>query len=110
MSTTAFCLKPAASAVLAAAAALAPAGAQAWSRLADCNGAPIRWNSPTVNMYISTTSFPVGSAWDAALQDAMHNWSQVGGKTFTFYVGRDTDGTSTIDNDVNTTRMTSWRP
>lgn len=66
-----------------------------------CGGNNIRWNSGWTNMYISTTSFPPGSSWDSALQDAMWHWNNVKGSGFNFYVGRDTDGTHSSGNGVN---------
>jgi hypothetical protein len=52
-------------------------------------------------MYISTTSFPAGSVWDARLQNAMWHWNNVKGSGFNFFVGRDTDGTHRSGNGVN---------
>src|SRR5262245_66253692 len=43
-------------------------------------------------MYISTTSFPVGSVADQRLQNAMWHWNNVNGSRFDFSVGRDSDG------------------
>lgn len=88
----------------AAALALASLGtgglAQAASWL-NCEGSPIKWNSNRADMYISTTSFPAGSVWDGALQNAMWHWNNVKGAGFNFYVGRDTDGSSNPDNGRN---------
>src|SRR5713101_4851049 len=67
----------------------------------ECNGNKIKWNSGWTAMYISTTSFPAGSAWDSDLQNAMWHWNHVGGSGFNFYVGRDTDGTHSSSNGVN---------
>jgi len=67
----------------------------------ECSGNKIKWNSNWTNMYISTTSFPAGSAWDSDLQNAMWHWNHVGGSGFNFYVGRDTDGTHSSSNGVN---------
>jgi len=67
----------------------------------NCEGSPIKWNSNRSNMYISTTSFPAGSSWDAALQNAMWHWNNVKGSGFTYYVGRDTDGGNSLGNGVN---------
>jgi hypothetical protein len=66
-----------------------------------CGGNTLRWNSSRANMYISTTSFPAGSSWDARLQNAMWHWNNVKGAGFNFYVGRDTDGTHSRSNGVN---------
>ncbi|MBS0149456.1 MAG: matrixin family metalloprotease [Nitrospira sp.] len=67
----------------------------------ECSGNKIRWNSGWTNMFISTTSFPAGSAWDTRLQNAMWHWNNVKGAGFNFYVGRDTDGTHSSSNGVN---------
>jgi hypothetical protein len=80
------------------------ANAAGWN---TCNGNNQRWNSGWTNMYISTTSFPAGSAWDARLQNAMWHWNNVGGAGFNFYVGRDTDGTHSSSNGTNEVYMTS---
>jgi hypothetical protein len=66
-----------------------------------CNGVNTRWNNGWTNMYISTTSFPPGSTWDAHIQNAMWHWNNVGGSGFNFYYGRDTDGTHSSGNGVN---------
>jgi Matrixin/CARDB len=66
-----------------------------------CSGNNIRWNSGWTNMYISTTSFPAGSSWDGALQDAMWHWNNVKGSGFNYYYGRDTDGAHSSGNGVN---------
>lgn len=66
-----------------------------------CNGNPIRWNNSRADMYISTTSFPAFSTWDARLQNAMWHWNNVKGSGFNFFVGRDTDGTHSSGNGVN---------
>jgi Matrixin/CARDB len=69
-----------------------------WS---TCGGNNLTWNSGWTNMYISTTSFPPGTSWDGALQDAMWHWNNVQGSGFNFYVGRDTDGTHSSGNGMN---------
>jgi hypothetical protein len=66
-----------------------------------CSGNNIRWNGSRADMYISTTSFPAGSAWDGDLQNAMWHWNNVKGSGFNFYVGRDTDGTHNSSNGRN---------
>jgi hypothetical protein len=80
--------------------ALGPTLAHAYN-YNTCNGTPIIWNNHWTTMYISTTSFPPGSAWDADIQDAMWHWNHVGGSGFNFYYGRDTDGTHSRGNGVN---------
>lgn len=67
----------------------------------ECEGNKIKWNNGWTNMYLSTTSFPAGGAWDADLQNAMWHWNNVKGSGFNFFVGRDTDGTHAKDNGVN---------
>jgi hypothetical protein len=67
----------------------------------NCEGSPLKWNGNRSNMYISTTSFPPGSSWDGALQNAMWHWNNVKGSGFNYYVGRDTDGSSNPSNGVN---------
>jgi hypothetical protein len=99
------CLKRAASVALVASAALAASGAQA-SAARDCNGNMVKWNDWSTLMYISTTSFPEGSAWDTALQNALWHWNNVGGSGFTYGLGRDTDG-SHGENGVNEVYMSS---
>lgn len=71
--------------------------AYSWS---TCHGR-IKWNKNWANLYISTTSFPAGSSWDARLQNAMWHWNNVKGSRFNFYVGRDTDGTHRSGNGKN---------
>lgn len=66
-----------------------------------CSGNNIHWNNGWTNMYISTTSIPPNSSWDADLQDAMWHWNNVKGSGFNYYVGRDTDGTHSSGNGVN---------
>lgn len=66
-----------------------------------CSGNKIRYGNQWANMYISTTSFPQGSSWDARLQNAMWHWNNVKGSTWDFYVGRDTDGSHDTSNDRN---------
>lgn len=75
-----------------------PANAYSWD---ECSGHKIEWNSGWTNMYISTTSFPPGSSWDVRLQNAMWHWNNVKGSYFSFYYGRDTDGTHRSGNGVN---------
>ncbi|WP_440997959.1 matrixin family metalloprotease [Arhodomonas sp. SL1] len=78
-----------------------------WSTAAEaygyktCGGNKMRYNNQWTNMYISTTSFPAGSSWDARLQNAMWHWNNVKGSTWDFYVGRDTDGTHNRSNGRN---------
>ena len=72
-----------------------------------CEGNRIRWNSGWTNMYLNTTSIPVGSAWDARLQNAMWHWNNVKGAGFNYYVKRDTDGTISHSNGVNEVYFTS---
>lgn len=74
------------------------AGAASWR---TCEGGALKWNNHRADMYISTTSFPAGSSWDGALQNAMWHWNQVKGSGFNYYVGRDTDGSSSPDNGRN---------
>jgi len=74
------------------------ASAASWN---TCNGNNIRWNNGWTNMYISTTSFPAGSSWDADIQDAMWHWNNVKGSGFAFYYGRDTDGSHSSSNGTN---------
>jgi hypothetical protein len=66
-----------------------------------CDGKRIRYGNQWTNMYISTTSFPAGSSWDARLQNAMWHWNNVKGSTWDFYVRRDTDGTHNRSNGRN---------
>lgn len=75
----------------------APAGAYGWD---DCSG-KVHWDRGWNNLYISTTSFPAGSAWDGRLQNAMFRWNDVKGSGFLFYVGRDTDGSHALGNGVS---------
>lgn len=96
----------AAGAVLAAVATFTATGVQA-SAWSECSGNKIKWNSAWTNMYLSTTSFPVGSAKDADLQNAMWHWNNVAGSRFTFYVGRDSDGTHNDDNGRNEVYLSS---
>jgi len=79
---------------------VASTASQAYS-YSTCSGKPIKWNNNWTNMYISTTSFPAGSSWDAKLQNAMWHWNDVRGAGFNFYVGRDTDGSHSKSNGVN---------
>lgn len=74
------------------------ASASSWD---TCNGDKIRWSSGWTNMYLSTTSFPIGSVWDSHLQYPMWRWNNVKGSGFNFYVGRDTDGSHSSSNGVN---------
>src|SRR4051812_35268430 len=69
-----------------------------WS---TCSGNNVRWNGSRADMYISTTSFPIGSTWDADLQNAMWHWNNVKGSAFDFYFGRDTDGNHNSSNGRN---------
>jgi hypothetical protein len=98
--TRTFAPRAARSAAVLALSALActVAGAASWN---TCNGTNIRWNNGWTNMYISTTSFPPGSAWDADIQDAMWHWNNVKGSGFNFYYGRDTDGSHSPSNGMN---------
>lgn len=77
------------------------AGAADAASWRTCDGNKLRWNNSRANMYISTTSFPAGSSWDSALQNAMWHWNNVKGSGFNFYVGRDTDGSHSRTNGVN---------
>lgn len=79
---------------------LAGTGAYAYY-YSTCSDNKLTWDNARANMYISTTSFPAGTTWDARLQNAMWHWNNVKGSGFNFYVGRDTDGTHNNDNDVN---------
>lgn len=87
---------------LAAAALLAlsfgSAHAASWR---TCEGGALKWNNHRADMFINTHSFPIGSSWDGALQNAMWHWNNVKGSGFNFYVGRDTDGTTSPDNGRN---------
>lgn len=67
-----------------------PADAYSWD---SCSGRRIRWEGGTTSLYLNTRSFPIGSTWDARLQNAMWHWNNVKGSALRFYVGRDTDGT-----------------
>ena len=81
--------------------------ATSWSGAAQaygwqtCDGNRIRYGNEWTNMYISTTSFPAGSTWDARLQNAMWHWNNVKGSTWDFYYGRDTDGSHDGSNGRN---------
>ena len=74
--------------------------AQAYN-YSTCGGNPIKWNRGWTNLYISTTSMPIGGVWDNGLQSAMWHWNNVKGSSFLFYVGRDTDGTHSNTNGVS---------
>jgi Matrixin len=78
-------------------AVLAVSSAEAYS-YRTCDGNRIRWNRQWDNRWISTTSFPAGSAWDALYQNAMWHWNNVKGSAFNFFVMRDTDGTHNVSN------------
>ncbi len=91
-------LRPGATAAALLTLAASAAHAATWL---ECEGNKIKWNNGWTNMYISTTSFPAGSTWDADLQNAMWHWNNVKGAGFNFYVGRDTDGSHAKDNGVN---------
>lgn len=58
-----------------------------------CNGNKQRFIRDQTTMYISTSSFPVNSAYELRTQWMMSEWNSVAGSNFKFYVGRDTDGT-----------------
>jgi CARDB protein/matrixin len=73
------------------------AGAYGWD---TCDGNKVVWNRGWTNMWVSTTSMPPDSVWDARLQNAMWHWNNVKRSGFTFYVGRDTDGTHQDGNGV----------
>ena len=66
-----------------------------------CDGKKQHWKSDWTNMYISTTSMPIGSVWDLRTQWMMSEWNSVGGSNFKFYVGRDTDGSHNSSNGKN---------
>lgn len=66
-----------------------------------CDGNRLRYGNQWTNLYLSTTSFPAGSTWDARLQNAMWHWNNVKGSTWDFYVGRDTDGSHNGSNGRN---------
>lgn len=77
------------------------AGAYGWRH---CDGDRITWSEECdacATMWISTTSFPPGSVWDGELQSAMASWNDIERSEFTFYVGRDTDGTHNSSNGRN---------
>src|SRR5689334_23581400 len=63
-----------------------------------CGGHTIRWDRQWDNRWISTTSFPAGSAWDTNYQNAMWHWNNVKRSAFDFFVMRDTDGTHNQSN------------
>ena len=65
-----------------------------------CDGSRIHWNSERATMAISTLSFPIGSAWDIQLQNAMSHWNGANSR-FRFVVGRDTDSTYSKSNGKN---------
>lgn len=65
-----------------------------------CDGSRLHWNAERTTMAISTTSFPIGSVWDAQLQDAMWQWNHANSR-FSFFVGRDSDATYNFSNGVN---------
>lgn len=79
---------------------LTSSAAQAYS-WSTCDGNRLRWNSQWTNLYISTTSFPPSSTWDARLQNAMWHWNNVKGSRFVYYYGRDTDGSHRAGNGRN---------
>jgi hypothetical protein len=86
-------------ALIASLAALAmTANAAAWR---TCNGNKQIWRSDWTNMYLSTTSFPIGSQWDLRTQYKMAEWNAIRGSNFRFYVGRDTDGSHNSSNGRN---------
>ena len=58
-------------------------------------------DAPAAHMFISTTSFPPGSASESLIRDAMVAWSDVDGSDFVFVHGQDTDGTHDSDNGRN---------
>lgn len=66
-----------------------------------CDNNPIIWSNHWTNMSINTVSFPVGSVWDAQLQDAMWHWNNVKGSDFQYFFLRDTDGTFSHGDGVN---------
>jgi len=61
-----------------------PAQAASWL---NCDGSPIKWNAGRADMFVNTISFPAGSVWDGALQNAMWHWNNVKGAGFNFFVG-----------------------
>lgn len=80
---------------------LAGAGAAHAYTYSTCSGNALKWGDGRATMYISTTSFPAGSSWDARLQNAMWHWNNVKGSRFNFWVNRDTDGSHSSGNGVN---------
>lgn len=66
-----------------------------------CEGDPQKWNSNSAYMSLSTTSFPVGSYWDLAMQSAMNRWNDIGGSAMRFILARDTDGSHSSGNGTN---------
>jgi len=72
--------------------------AAAWK---TCDGKAQTWRSDWTNMYVSTVSMPIGSVWDLQTQYMMSEWRDVGGSNFTYYIGRDTDGSSNTSNGKN---------
>jgi len=66
-----------------------------------CNGHKQTWRSDRTTMYINTNSMPVGSIWDLQTQYMMHEWNTIKGSNFTYYVGRDTDGSVNTSNGKN---------
>ena len=77
-----------------------PAVANAYNFF-NCGGNRVVWQNGWTNMWINTTSMPIGSVWDSRLQNAMSHWNNVKGSGFNFYVGRDTDGTFNNTNGVS---------
>jgi len=71
------------------------------SYLLSFNAYSAKFTNNQTTMYISTTSYPQGTWMDAALQRAMSKWTNVKGSSFTFHVGRDTDGTHNRYNGKN---------
>lgn len=67
----------------------------------SCEGKKQRWEPARATMYMSTTSMPVGSAWDLKAQYKMSEWRDVPGSSFKFYISRDTDGSSNTNNSRN---------
>lgn len=81
---------------------VAPAGpAFAYTPTLRCNGNPVLWSDPQTTMFVSTTSFPVGSPWHTRFQEALGAWSDIEGSPWSFSYGWDLDGTHAMGNGVN---------
>ena len=82
-------------------AGLLAAPAQAFGPAFLCEGNPILWNRTPSTLYLSTTTFPIGSPWDLQLQKAMSEWNGIWSSFWSFDLGRDLDGTHATGNGVN---------